>query len=127
MSSRLSPAYIIPVGTQVVLKRDHTVLGSVHTTSGERVFKKAGSAGEIQSVPTAHDAAYVVYFTDGYQVRAKRDGLTVLRTRAPERSLGEREIAAYEPYVVYRVIVGSHAYGLADEHSDRSLLGLYAC
>jgi hypothetical protein len=74
-----------------------------------------------------HDDAYVVHFAAGHQVRATRDDLTILRIHAPEHSLGEREVAVYEPYVVYRVIVGSHAYGLADEHSDRSLLGLYAC
>jgi hypothetical protein len=68
MSSRLSPSYIIPVGTQVVLKRNHPVVGDARTESGERVLKKAGSAGEIRSAPMTHDDTYEVHFADGHQV-----------------------------------------------------------
>jgi hypothetical protein len=67
----------------------------------------------------------VIHFSDDHQVRAKRDDLTILRTAAPESSLGEREVTAYEPYLIYRVIVGSHAYGLADKHSDGDERGVY--
>ncbi len=125
VSSPLSPNYIIPVGTQVVLKRDHAVVGPERRGAGERMFKKAGSVGVIEQAPITNDDAYLLDFADGYQVRAKRDDLTVLRSDAPASKLGERELIAYEPHLIYLVTVGSRAYGLADAQSDRDERGIY--
>lgn len=123
MPSPLSPNFIIPVGTQVVLKRDHPVAKTA--SHGACAYKKAGSVGVIEQAPVTNDDAYLLQFADGYRVRAKRNDLTVLRTDAPEGKLGDRELSAYEPHLIYLVTVGSQAYGLADAQSDHDERGVY--
>jgi predicted nucleotidyltransferase len=49
----------------------------------------------------------------------------VRRTDAPEDQLPAREVSAYEPWLIYRVRMGSRAFGLADEESDSDERGVY--
>ena len=123
MASQLSPNFIIPVGTQVVLKRDHAVTDAA--SPGKAPFKKAGSVGVIERTPVTNDDAYLLQFADSHRVRAKRDDLTILRTDAPEGQLAARDLTAYEPHLIYLVTLGSRAYGLADEQSDHDERGVY--
>ena len=123
MASQLSPNFIIPVGTQVVLKRDHAVTDAA--SPGKAPFKKAGSVGVIERAPVTNDYAYLLQFADGHRARAKRDDLTILRTDAPESQLAARDLMAYEPHLIYLVTLGSRAYGLADEQSDHDERGIY--
>ena len=123
--SQLSPNYRISVGTQVVLKRDHDVIGRPKGPDGQVLFKKAGSVGIVAEAPVTNEYAYVIRFGDGLTVRAKQKDLVVRRSDAPEDDLPAREIAAYEPYVIYAVRVGSHAFGLADADSDEDERGVY--
>jgi predicted nucleotidyltransferase len=116
--SHLSPQHLLPVGTQVVLKREIGVVG------GGR-FKKPGAVGEVLEAPLTNDYSYLIGFTDGSTVRAKKSDLTVRRCDHPEANLPPREITAYSEHVFYRVLVGSHAYGLADEQSDRDERGVF--
>ncbi len=117
--SQLSPSFVIPVGTQVVLKRDQR-------TVGNESVKKAGSVGEVISAPLTNEYSYGVRFADGQTVRAKKDELAIRRSEAPESDLGERDASAYAPWLIYRVRVGSRAFGLADESSDHDERGVYA-
>lgn len=117
--SRLSPNFVIPVGTQVVLRKDLPVTGREHH------FKKAGSVGEVEKAPLTHDYSYTVRFADGRVVRARKEDLAIRRTEAPETDLDAREVGAYESFLIYRVRVGSHAFGLADERSDTDERGVY--
>src|SRR5687767_8651044 len=117
--SQLSPTFVIPVGTQVVLKKDHHIAGS------EGEIKRAGSVGEVTSSPLTNEYSYAVTFADGAVVRAKKDELAIRRSDAPEADLGERESSEYQPYLIYRVRVGSRAFGLATESSDHDERGVY--
>lgn len=124
-TSPLSPSFRIPVGTQVVLKRDHPVVGATLGADEQARFKKSGSVGVVAEAPVTNEYAYVIRFADGTTVRAKQKDLSVRRTDAPEDELPGREIAAYEPYLIYRVQMGSRAFGLADENSDFDERGVY--
>ena len=124
-TSPLSPHFRIPEGTQVVLKTDHPVAGPPSDAEGHGQYKKAGSVGVVLEAPLTNDYAYLIRFADGTTVRAKQKHLTVRRTDAPESELPAREIAAYEPHLIYRVRMGSHAFGLAEEHSDSDERGVY--
>ncbi|HYG75946.1 MAG TPA: nucleotidyltransferase domain-containing protein [Planctomycetota bacterium] len=123
--SQLSPNFIIPLGTQVVLKKDLPVMGAVFDADGKHVFKKAGSVGVVREAPLTNEYSYLIEFTDKQAVRALKTEIVVRRTDAPEDELPARELAAFEPYLVYRVRMGSKAFGLADESSDNDERGVY--
>ena len=46
-TSPLSPNFRIPVGTQVVLKVDYSIVGRTPADEGQGRFKKAGSVGVV--------------------------------------------------------------------------------
>ena len=123
--SQLSPNYVVPIGTQVVLKRDLPVMGAVFDANGTHVTKKSGTVGVVAEAPLLHDYAYLVRFTDDHVVRAKKTDLAVRRTEAPEDWLPNREMALFEKFVIYKVRMGSNAFGLADETSDNDERGIY--
>ncbi|MEI6235250.1 MAG: nucleotidyltransferase domain-containing protein [Planctomycetota bacterium] len=124
-TSQLSPNYVIPIGTQVVLRKDLPVMGAVFDTDGEHVFKKSGSVGVVIEAPLIQEYTYLVRFPDEHTVRAKKADLAVRRTEAPEDWLPNREMALYESYVIYKVRMGSRAFGLSDETSDTDERGVY--
>jgi predicted nucleotidyltransferase len=123
--SQLSPNYVIPIGTQVVLKRDLPVVGAVFDAEGKHATRKSGTVGVIAEAPLSHEYPYLVRFTDGQLIRAKKTDLAVRRTEAPEDWLPNREMALFEKCVIYRVCMGSKAFGLADETSDNDERGVY--
>ena len=100
-------------------------MGAVFGPDGERLYKKSGSVGVVIEAPLTLDYAYVVRFSDQHAVRAKKQDVTVRRTDAPEDDLPSRDIQAYEHYVIYKVRMGSKAFGLADENSDNDERGIY--
>jgi predicted nucleotidyltransferase len=110
------PTFIIPVGTQVVLRADRRVPG------GDAV-KPAGSIAEVLEAPTTNRRAYLIRFVDGVTLRAKFAELSVRRREV------EEELRTPGPdlrqYVIYRVAAGSRAFGLATEASDEDRRGVY--
>ncbi|MBE7463248.1 MAG: nucleotidyltransferase domain-containing protein [Planctomycetes bacterium] len=123
--SQLSPTFIIPKGSQVVLTKDLQVSGAHKHADGSPLYKKSGSVGEVTDPPLTNEYPYLVRFADGHTVSAKRHELTVRRSDAPEDHVPKRELAAFEPHVFYKVLVGSRAFGLADEQSDEDERGVY--
>ncbi len=124
-ASHLSPRFVIPRGTQVVLKKDLPVIGPVKNAEGEHVYKKHGSVGEVLKAPFTNDYTYLVQFADGLKVRAKKVHLAVRRALRPAPASTAREIEAFEEYVIYKVCVGSRAFGLANDASDVDERGVY--
>lgn len=123
--SQLSPNFMIPKGTQVVLKKELQVTGSAKAPDGTPIYKKAGSVGEVIEAPMTNEYPYLVGFADGLSVAAKRLDLVIRRSDAPEDELPAREMSAYTPYVIYKVRVGSKCFGLDDETSDDDERGVY--
>jgi len=113
---KLLPGFMIPAGSQVVLKV------AKHTGHADE-FKPAGSVGVVLQCPPDQDRPYLVRFADGEVVEALGHELA-LRRREVEDALGAvRE--DLRPWIIYRCQVGSKAFGLADADSDDDLRGIF--
>ncbi len=123
--SLFSDRFIISPGSQVVLRRDLQVVGQKKGPYGESRFKKEGSVGVVEESPISQEYRYLVRFSDGQSVRAFHRELVVRRSESPVEELPRREMKEFEKYLIYRVVVGSRAFGLADETSDSDEKGIY--
>lgn len=115
------PNLIFPVGTQVVTLVDD--LGS----SG-LVLHPRGTVGVVVKSPTDHAHSYRVRFTDGFEASLKSADVTLLaQFKAGE--IGDSALAAAQTdlyvRVIFRCVIGSQAYGLADAESDVDRRGIF--
>lgn len=109
--------FLIPVGTQVVLRYDRRVPGT-------DAAKPKGTVGEVAEAPESNDRPYLVRFLDGVEFRLKFGELLV---RRGDHSVEETATAGPDvsPFVVYRAMVGSRAFGLATDASDEDRRGVF--
>jgi predicted nucleotidyltransferase len=119
-ASLFSDRFIVSPGTQVVLRRDLPVMGQT-----ESRFKKEGSVGVVEESPSSLEDEYLVRFSDGQRVRALHRELVVRRKDSPIGELPGRDVEEFEKHLIYRVVVGSRAFGLADESSDSDEKGIF--
>jgi uncharacterized protein len=115
------PDLIFSQGTQVVTLID------IHGAGGF-VLHPRGTVGVVVKAPMDHDHAYRVRFADGLEVPLNRNEVMLL-AQFKEGEIGDSGILAartdlYER-VIYRCIIGSQAYGLADDESDVDRRGVY--
>src|SRR6185312_12063351 len=68
----LPPNFLIPVGSQVVLRYDRRVPGTDDV-------KRAGTVAEVVESPASNDRPYLVRFLDGVSFRLKFSELLVRR------------------------------------------------
>ena len=112
---------IFSVGTQVVTLVD--IPGS-----GGLVLYPRGTVGVVVKSPTDHEHSYRVRFPDGFEAPLKRSEVTML-ARFKEGEIGDsaHAVAHADLYqrVIYRCVIGSQAYGLADTESDVDRRGIY--
>lgn len=116
-----STPLILPTGTQVVSRvelRDAAGTVTCHI----------GAAGVIVKAPEDATHSYRVRLPDGREVSLRRHELSIRKHVQSEdleaigAVLGEHDLYAH---VVYRCVLGSHAYGLAHEASDVDRRGIY--
>ena len=112
------PDLIFSVGTQVVTLIDLPGAAGL-------VLHPRGTVGVVVKAPTDHEHSYRVRFADGLEVPLKRDEVTML-AQFKEGDLGilTARTDLYER-VIYRCVIGSQAYGLADAESDVDRRGIY--
>lgn len=115
---QLSPSFLIPVGTQVVLRAAKRLPGS-------DVVQPAGSVAEVVAAPQSNDRPYQIRFLDGSTLRLKFGELLVRRVDRSVEALAATPGPDVAPFVVYRVTVGSRAFGLATDASDEDRRGVY--
>jgi uncharacterized protein len=111
---------ILPVGTQVVTRVE------VRSPSQELLCAN-GAVGEIVESPTDGSHAYQVRLPNQQMVSLKRHELSIRKQfQSAGMELGD-VLGEYDLYqhVIYRVVVGSQAFGLADEQSDVDRRGIY--
>jgi predicted nucleotidyltransferase len=115
------PQWIFPVGTHVVTRTE------VRDARGE-VVCPAGAVGKIVKAPVDSTHAYRVLLPDGREVSLHRQHLAI-RKHVQQEDLADAKPRDVEDElyhrVIYRCIVGSHAYGLAGEGSDIDRRGFY--
>lgn len=107
---------IVPTGTQIVSR-----IG-VKNAQGE-LLCPTGAVGVIIKAPTDHSHSYSVLFTNGIEAPLRRNEFTIRKQYTSANSVIE-ESELYE-FVIYRVIVGSRAYGLEHAESDTDRRGIY--
>jgi hypothetical protein len=110
------PTFLIPVGTQVVLKTAKRLTGSGAT-------KPAGSIAIVLEAPVTNRRPYLVRFVDDVTLRVKFAELAIRRRELTEELVTPGK--DMRKYVIYRVAVGSRAFGLANESSDEDRRGVY--
>ena len=112
---------IIPTGTQVVSRVE------VRAASGA-VVCPLGAAGVVVRAPDDATHAYRVRLPDGTEVSLRRQEISIRKHVQQEDLDAVGEVLAdhdlYE-FVIYRCVLGSHAYGLAHEQSDTDRRGIY--
>ena len=69
----VSPNFVIPAGTQVVL------LESIRINGSNDQFKKPGNVGVVIKCPPHNDLPYLIRFNDGAEVTATRKQLVLRR------------------------------------------------
>jgi uncharacterized protein len=114
------PNLIFSVGTQVVTLVD--VPGTAALVPHPR-----GTVGVIVKAPTDHEHSYRVRFPDGFEAPLKH-GEVMMLAQFKEGEIGDSvqvaRAALYER-VIYRCVIGSQAYGLANAESDVDRRGVY--
>ena len=113
----LPPNFLIPVGSQVVLRYDRRVPGT-------DITKPVGTVGVVVESPATNDRPYLVRFLDGVSFRLKFGELLV---RRGDHSVEETATAGPDvsAFVVLRVLLGSRAFGLATTSSDEDRRGVF--
>src|SRR5947209_2352474 len=104
------PDLIFSVGTRVVTLVD--IPGS-----GGLVLHPHGTVGVVVKSPTDHEHSYRVRFPDVFEAPLKRSDVTML-ARVKEGEIGDsaHAVAHADLYqrAIYRCVIGSQPYGLAD-------------
>lgn len=116
-----NPNLIVPAGTEVVARV------AVRTLGGERTLPR-GAVGVIVEAPLDASHRYRVRFPDGAEAMLRRQELAILKhvqRWGLERVGGVLEDYNLYDFVIYRCVLGSRAYGLADEDSDTDRRGIY--
>ncbi|NWG19726.1 MAG: nucleotidyltransferase domain-containing protein [Chloroflexi bacterium] len=113
------PPLTIPAGTQVVAR------AAVRDSAGVELAP-AGAVGVVVAVPERVDGAYIVRLPDGREVALHRAQLSIRKAHQREGVLPPPPAqASLRPYIIYRCVVGSRAYGLDDDASDTDRRGFY--
>jgi predicted nucleotidyltransferase len=123
MPDRISPPphLIFSVGTQVVS------LVEIYGSHGRMVHPR-GAVGVVVQSPVDNDHAYRVRFPDGFEAAlARKQLVTLAHYKQGVIDQAGEVLAAHNLYdrVIYRCIVGSRAFGLADDESDTDRRGIY--
>jgi hypothetical protein len=115
------PNLIFSVGTQVV------TLVDIPSSVG-LVLHRRGTVGVVVKSPIDDEHSYRVRFLDGFEAPLRRNEVTML-AQFKEGAIGDETHAVVQvdlyQRVIYRCVIGSQAYGLADAESDVDRRGIY--
>jgi hypothetical protein len=114
------PNLIFSVGTQVVTRVD--IPGSAGL-----VLHPRGTVGVVVKSPADHEHSYRVRFPDGFEAPLKRNEVEMLARFKEGEISDSTHVAPADLYqrVIYRCVIGSQAYGLAESDSDVDRRGIY--
>lgn len=112
---------ILSVGTQVV------TLAEILGKHGEIAFPR-GLVGVVVEAPSDNTHSYRVRFPDGREAAYRRPQLAIRKHFQQGEMLTPETVAPdgeFYQYIIYRVVVGSRAFGLAGPDSDTDRRGIY--
>ncbi len=112
---------ILPAGTRVVTRSATLRIGGGSTIPG-------GTVAVIVASPTDASHAYKVRANNEAEAMLRRSEFSILK-EFKDGGLADAAEALdfddWEPFVIYRCVVGSQAFGLNDEESDTDRRGIY--
>ncbi len=93
----------------------------------ERAHRPVGAVAEIIGLPADSLHRYRIRFADGGEASVRRKEISILSHYKQEEAglphpIVERDLT---PYIIYRCVVGSRAYGLEGSESDTDRRGIY--
>lgn len=115
---------ILSPGTRIVTRSEASRLGG-----GPSI--PAGAVAVITESPADARHAYKVRLNDGAEAMLRRAAFSILKefksgeAGAPESGPDEAEFSLWAPFIIYRCVVGSQAFGLNDDASDVDRRGIY--
>jgi hypothetical protein len=114
----LLPTFLIPLGTQVVLKVDKIL--------PDGSLRQRGGVGVIMHSPADNEQAYTLRFAEGQTAQAYFGELAIRRKEIEDQlaATGE-DLRPWITWIIYRCQVGSRAFGLAGDDSDTAVRGIY--
>lgn len=114
--------FLLPVGTRIITVEEVKCRSS-------HAIKPKGSYAEIVFSPNEPTQLYSVRFNDGAEAKIRRSSFELYvqsKNGDLDRDVGISDnVTRYEQYNVYKCIIGSKAYGLANEDSDDDIRGVY--
>jgi len=123
LSDRIKPhsKLIISEGTQIVVLRD------VRSSEG-RILHPRGAVGTVIKSPVDWNHAYRVRFLDGTEESLLPREITMLakyQSGSIQASMANHDKSELYDRVLFQCIIGSQAYGLADDASDIDRRGFF--
>ena len=115
---------ILSPGTRVVTRNDTKPIGA----TAESALIPSGTVGVIIDSPLDAKHAYKIRFNDDTQAMLRRSEFSILKEFKSEgfdTTAHGMDFDDWEPFIIYRCIVGSQAFGLSDEKSDTDRRGIY--
>lgn len=112
---------VVPAGTQVVTRAE------VKSAAGE-ILCPAGAVGAVVETPGEKDGFYRIRFPDGAEALLRRQQFSIRKQLQKAGLLQAGPAGAgvnLLDCVIYRCVVGSTAYGLAEEGSDLDRRGIF--
>lgn len=115
---------ILSPGTRIVTRNDANRIGG-----GQLI--PTGAVAVITESPMDAQHAYKVRFNDGAQAMLRRTEFSILKEFKADEAVGRDHASAnsdfefWKPFIIYRCIVGSQAFGLSDDASDVDRRGIY--
>jgi len=115
---------ILSPGTRIVTRNDANQVG------GGRLIT-AGAVAVIAESPTDAQHAYKVRFNDGAEAMLRRSEFSILKEFKTDEAVGRESATGgadfefWKPFIIYRCVVGSQAFGLSDDASDVDRRGIY--
>lgn len=122
---------ILSPGTRIVTRNDTNRIGGQSLASHSAALIPSGSVGEIVQSPADAKHAYKVRFNDGAEAMVRRTEFSILKEFKADEAVGRdsapgtSDFEFWKPFIIYRCIVGSQAFGLSGDDSDVDRRGIY--
>jgi hypothetical protein len=118
---------ILSPGTRIVTRNDANRIGG-----GPLI--PSGAVAVITDRPADAQHAYKVRLNDGAEAMLRRNEFSILKEfkgvpdsalNSQPSTLNNSDFEAWQPFIIYRCVVGSQAFGLSGDDSDVDRRGIY--
>jgi hypothetical protein len=115
---------ILSAGTRIVTRNDANRIGG-----GQLIL--AGAVAVITDSPADGQHAYKVRCNDGSEAMLRRTEFSILKEFKNDEAVGrdssraDADFSDWQPFIIYRCVVGSQAFGLSGDDSDVDRRGIY--